>query len=142
MTIERILLDPAAEKNPISTDELAEGTTNKYDTGVPPTDTDELPEGASNKYDTGVPPSDLEELPDGATRKAMMDAEKTKLSGVEENAKDDQTGAEIRDSVVALPELERKIVLTDPKTGEFKVTAVQVDADGKVAVDKDDVAIP
>ncbi len=102
MTIERILLDPAAEKNPISTDELTEGATNKYDTGTPPADTDALPEGASNKYDTGVPQSNLEELPDGATRKAMMDAEKTKLSGVEEGAKDDQTGAEIRDSVVDL----------------------------------------
>ncbi len=141
MTIERILLDPAAEKNPINTDELEEGATNKYDTGVPPTDTDGLPEGAANKYDTGVPPSDLEELPDGATRKAMMEAERTKLTGVEDNAKDDQTGEEIRDSVVALPDLERKIVVTDPQTGEFKITAVQAAADGKVAFDKDDIPI-
>lgn len=142
MAIERILLDPAAEPNPADTDELAEGTVNKYDTGVPPADTDDLPEGAANKYDTGVPPSDLEELPDGATRKAMMDAEKTKLAGVEADAKDDQTGTEVRDLVVALPDLEREIVLTNPQTGEFKVIAVQVDADQKVAVDKDDVPIP
>lgn len=139
MAIERILLDPAAEPNPASTDELPEGTTNKYDTGVPPTDTDGLPEGAANKYDTGIPPANLEELPDGATRKAMMEAEKTKLGGVEENAKDDQSGAEIRDAVVALPDLERKIVVTNPQTGEFKVVAVQAAANGKVAIDKDDV---
>ena len=63
----------------------------------------------------------------------------TKLAGIEENAKDDQSGAEIRDAVVAIPDLERKIVLTNPQSGEYKVTAVQVAADGKVAVDKDDV---
>lgn len=142
MAIERILLDPAAQPNPVSTDELVEGEVNKYDTGVPPTDTDALPEGAANKYDTGVPPATLEELPDGATRKAMEDAEKTKLAGVEENAKDDQTGEEVRDAVVALPDLDRKIVVTNPQTGEFKVVAVQADADGKVAVDKDDVPEP
>ena len=142
MAIERILLDPAAEKNPVSTDELAEGTTNKYDTGVPPADTDALTEGTTNKYDTGAPPADLDALPDGETRKAMLDDEKTKLAGVEAGAKDDQTGEEIRDAVVALEDLERKIVLTNPQTGEFKVTAVQVASDGKVAVDKDSVPEP
>jgi len=142
MTIERILLDPAAEKNPVSTDELPEGTTNKYDTGVPPADTDELSEGTSNKYDTGVPPSDLEGLPDGTTRKAMLAAEKTKLAGVEENAKDDQSGAEIRDAVVALPDLDRKIVITNPLSGEYKIVAVQAAANEKIAFDKDDVPIP
>jgi hypothetical protein len=40
----------------------------------------------------------------------------------------------------AMDILERGYILTNPVTGEFKVTAVQVDADGKVAVDKDDVA--
>lgn len=142
MAITRILLDPAAEPNPTSTDELVEGTVNKYDTGVPPADTDALPEGAANKYDTGVPPANLEELPDGATRMAMLDAERTKLTSVEADAKDDQTGEEIRDAVVALDDLDRKIIVTAPITGEFKVIAVQADADGKVAIDKDDVPEP
>ncbi len=140
MAIERILLDPAAEPNPVNTDELAEGAVNKYDTGPPPANTDALPEGAANKYDTGVPPTDLEELPDGATRKAMLDAEKTKLSGVEDGAKDDQTGTEVKDLIVALPDLDRKLVVTNPLVGEFKVIAVQADAAGLVAIDKNDVA--
>lgn len=42
----------------------------------------------------------------------------------------------------AMDELERGYIITNPVTGEFKVTAVQVAADGKVAVDKDDVPIP
>ncbi|GAH81894.1 unnamed protein product [marine sediment metagenome] len=142
MAIQSILLDPAAEQNPASTDELAEGTTNKYDTGVPAADTDELTEGETNKYDTGVPPSDLEELPDGATRKAMMDAEKTKLEEIEDGAKDDQNGAEIRDLVVALEDTERKIVITNPVTGEHRVASVEVDADLKLKADYDDVPEP
>lgn len=42
----------------------------------------------------------------------------------------------------AMDILERGYIITNPITGEFKVTAVQVDVDGKVAVDKDDVPIP
>ena len=107
---------------------------------VNPADTDELAEGTTNKYDTGAPPSTLEELPDGATRKAMEDAEKAKLTGIEENAKDDQSGAEIRDAVVALDDLDRKIVITHPLSGEYKIIAVQVASNNKIAFDKDDVA--
>ncbi len=139
MALASITLDPAAEVNPASTDELTEGSTNKYDTGVPPSDTDQLAEGAANKYDTGVPPADLEELPDGATRKAMMDAEKTKLAGVEADAKDDQTGEEVRDLVVALGDADRKIVVTNPQTGECKAIAAQMDSELKLRVDYDDV---
>lgn len=147
-----------------TTDDLPEGVTSKYDTGVPPASTDELPEGAANKYDTGVPPSDLEGLPDGATRKAMLDAEKTKLTGidegaevnpadlaaldpaassklagVEEGAKADQSGAEIRDAIVALGDTERKLVVTEPQPGEFKVIGVHRNAAGNLEYDYDDV---
>ncbi|MBA7546472.1 hypothetical protein ES705_38864 [subsurface metagenome] len=40
----------------------------------------------------------------------------------------------------AMTELERGYVNTNPQTGEFKVTGLQVDVDGKLAVDKSDVA--
>lgn len=40
----------------------------------------------------------------------------------------------------AMAELERGYINTNPQSGEFKVTAVQVTSNGKVAVDKDDVA--
>jgi len=101
-------------------------------------DTDDLPEGTGNKYDTGVPPSDLEVLPDGATRKAMSDAEKTKLTGVEDGAKDDQSGAEMRDAIVGLPDLERKLIVTDPQSGENKVVSLQRKANTKLGTKYDD----
>ena len=123
-----------------TTDDLTEGTAAKYDTGVPPASTDELAEGTTNKYDTGVPPADLEELPDGAIRKAMLDAEKTKLGAVEEGATADQDGAEIRDLVVDLEDLDRKIVVTDPAIGEFKVISAQRNAVGEFAYKYNDVA--
>lgn len=124
---------------PASTDELTEGTTNKYDTGAPPASTDELTEGSTNKYDTGAPPSDLDGLPDGTTRKAMSSAEKTKLTGIEDDATADQTGAEIRDAVVALGDTERKILITEPLVGEYKVIGVHRNAAGNLEYDYDDV---
>lgn len=101
-------------------------------------DTDNLSEGTANKYDTGTPPSDLDALPDGTTRKAMSDAEKTKLTGIEEEAKADQSGAEIRDAIVALPDTERKIIVTNPQVGENKVISVQRKSTGKLGTKFDD----
>lgn len=66
----------------------------------------------------------------------------TKLAGIEENAKDDQTGAEVRDLVVALNDVDRKLVLTNPISGEFKITAIQRDSAGELDVEYDDVPIP
>jgi hypothetical protein len=122
-----------------TSDDLTEGVANKYDTGPPPANTDELAEGAANKYDTGPPPADLEELPDGATRKAMLAAEKTKLTAIEENAAADQTGAEIRDAIVALTDLDRKVVVTTPAVGEHKVISVERNAVGEFAYKYNDV---
>ncbi|MBA7638349.1 hypothetical protein ES703_46004 [subsurface metagenome] len=39
----------------------------------------------------------------------------------------------------AMAELERGYINTNPQTGEYKVTAVQVATNGKLAVDKDSV---
>jgi len=121
-------------------DDLPEGAANLYDTGAPPADTDALAEGSVNKYDTGAPPTDLDEVPDSATRKAMSDTEQTKLTSVEADAKDDQTGAEIRDAVVALADTERKLVITEPQTGEFKLIGIHRNAAGNLEYDYDDVA--
>ena len=109
-------------------DDLAESATKK-DAGI---------SGADFKKDTDT----LEEITEGATKKHFTDTEKTKLTGVEENAKNDQTGAEVRDLIIALADTERKIVITDPQTGEFKVLAIHRDAAGKLDVDYDDVPIP
>ncbi|MBA7579909.1 hypothetical protein ES708_21790 [subsurface metagenome] len=122
-----------------TTDDLTEGEVAKYDTGVPPASTDELAEGAANKYDTGVPPATQDELPDGVTAKQFLATEQTKLGAVEEGATADQDGAEIRDAVVALDPLERKLVVTTPAIGEHKVTSVERNAAGEFAYKYNDV---
>ncbi|GAJ05336.1 unnamed protein product, partial [marine sediment metagenome] len=65
--------------------------------------------------------------------------EQTKLIDIEEDATADQTGAEIRDAVVALGDTERKIVITEPQTAEFKVIGVHRNAAGNLEYDYDDV---
>jgi hypothetical protein len=105
-------------------------------------DSDDLAEGSVHKFDTGVPPATLEDLSDGSTRKAMSSAEKTKLSGVEDGATADQTGEEVRDLIVALDDATRKIVITEPVSTEYKVISVQRDANGKIKVSYDDVVVP
>lgn len=72
-----------------------------------------------------VNPADLDGVPDSASRFAASEA----------NAKDDQIGTEIRDLIVGITELDRKILITDPAIGQKKVVAVQVDADGKLEAD-------
>lgn len=66
----------------------------------------------------------------------------TKLSGIEEGAKDDQNGAEVRDLIVALDDADRKLIITNPITGEFKVIAIQRDSVGELDVEYDDTPIP
>lgn len=125
MTIERILLDPAAEPNPADLAALDE---------IAATKLGGIDEGAKDDQ-TGAEIKTAYEGEDGAFNPTKDD----KLTGIEENAKDDQSGAEIRDAVVALPDLERKIIVTNPQSGEFKVTAVQVTSNNKLAADHDDV---
>lgn len=122
-----------------TTDDLTEGAVAKYDTGAPPATTDELSEGVTNKYDTGPPPATQDDLPDGTTAKQYSATEQTKLAGVEEGAKGDQDGAEIRDLVVALDPLERKLVVTTPASGEHKITSVERNATGEFAYKYNDV---
>jgi len=87
----------------------------------------------------------IEEDEVGATEladEAYTSTEKTKLTGIDEGAKDDQTGAEVRDAILGLPDVDRKLIITDPQTGEKPILAIQRDASGKLDVDNDDVAIP
>lgn len=83
---------------------------------------------------------DADAVFDGTTNKAYTGTEQTKLGTVEDSATTDQDGAEVRDLIVALGDTERKLVITDPQAGEFKVIAVQRDSDSKLDVDYDDVA--
>lgn len=89
-----------------------------------------------------ITPSDLDGLPDGTTRKAMSDTEKTKLTGIEENATTDQSGAEIQTAVEGLADADRKIMVSDPLSGEHKIYGVHRNAAGNLEYDYEDQAEP
>lgn len=72
---------------------------------------------------------------------ALDSAAAIKLSGIEAGATADMTGPEIRDAIVAIPDATRKIIITDPIAGQFKVVSEQRDAAGKLSVKYDDVAV-
>lgn len=102
----------------LDSDDISEGTSNKYDTGVPPSTTDDLSEGSTNKYDTGAPPTDdeivtgINNASNAITREAALD----------------------QDSL--------KVVKTNPTTGEFQIKNIHRQADGKMDIEYDDVAEP
>ena len=83
---------------------------------------------------------DLDDIGDGATNKGYTATEQSKLSGIDEGAKVDQSGADIRDLILALSDTERGLVVTDPTTGQFKIVSIERDPDGKINIKYDDVA--
>lgn len=88
-----------------------------------------------------ITPSNLDGLPDGTTRKAMSATEKTKLTGIEDSATADQTGAEIQTAVMGLADATRKIMVSNPLTGEYKIYGVHRNAAGNIEYDYEDVAV-
>ena len=78
-----------------------------------------------------VNPADLADLDSAAA---------TKLGGIEDGAKDDQTGAEMVTAIVAVPEADRQVVVTDPAATEHKIYAVHRNAAGELEYDYEDVA--
>jgi len=83
--------------------------------------------------------TDAEETKVAAIDQVYSNTEKTKLTGIEDDATGDQTGAEVRDLIVALGDTERKIIITEPIAGEFPVISIQRDAAGKTKISYDDV---
>ena len=82
--------------------------------------------------------------PNAASYEDLADLDPTaasKLAGIEAGATGDQTGAEIRDAIIGLADVDRKIVITTPTSGQFKAISIQVQADLKVATKYDDVAV-
>lgn len=79
-------------------------------------------------------------LADGTTNKAYTATEQSKLSGVEANATADQSGAEIQNAILGLADADRRLIKTDPGTGEFYVLNLQRDANGKLDIDYEGVA--
>ena len=85
--------------------------------------------------------TDLDKVSDGTTNKAYTATEQSKLTGIDEGATVDQTGADIRDLILALADADRGLVITDPAGGQFKVISIERDAAGKLNVQYDDVVI-
>lgn len=108
---------------------------------IAPASTDDLPEGSTNKYDTGAPPATQDDLPDGTTAKQFSATEQTELTDIENNAKDDQTGLEIQTAVEGLSGADKKIVLSEPQTGEHKIYGIHRNAAGNPEYDYEDVAV-
>lgn len=70
---------------------------------------------------------------------ALDAAAATKLGGVEDNAKDDQTGPEMVTAIVAVADADRKLVTTNPVATEHKVYSVKRNAAGEFDYDYEDV---
>jgi len=87
-----------------------------------------------------ITPSDLDGLPDGTTYKRMSDTEQTKLSGIEDGADVNPTGAEIQTAIEGLADADRVIMVSDPQSGEYKIHGVHRNAAGNLEYDYDDVA--
>ncbi len=87
-----------------------------------------------------ITPSDLDGLPDGTTRKAMTSTEKSKLTGIEDSATADQTGAEIQTAITGLADADRHIMVSNPLTNEFKIYGVHRNAAGNLEYDYESVA--
>ena len=86
-------------------------------------------------------PTDLDDIPDGTTYKKMSSTEQTKLTGVEDSATADQTGAEMQTAIVGLADADRVLIGSEPQTGEKKVYGVHINASGNIEADQDTVAV-
>lgn len=85
-------------------------------------------------------PTDLDDIPDGTTYKKMSATEQTKLSGIEDNATADQTGAEMQTAIIGLADADRVLVGSEPQTGEKKIYGIHINASGNIETDQDTVA--
>lgn len=117
----------------IDVDKTADGITNKVFTTTDETKLTDI-EANATADQTGT---EIKTAYEGEAN-TYNDTKDTKLTGIEEGAEADQTGPEIRDLIVAVADVDRKIVITNPVTGEYKITAIQRDAAGELDVEYDD----
>jgi len=86
-------------------------------------------------------PTDLDDIPDGTTYKRMSGTEQTKLTGIDEGATDDQTGAEVQAAILGQADADIALVASVPQAGEKKVYGVHINASGNIEADQDTVAV-
>ncbi len=94
----------------------------------------------NTKVATGAAIS-ADKLADGTTNKVFTATDDTKLGTIEDNATADQTGAEIQTAILGLSDSVRKLIKTDPQTGEFTVLSLQRKSTGKLGAKYDNVAV-
>lgn len=80
-----------------------------------------------------VNPADLAELDPTAN---------TKLTGIEAGAEVNPTATEVRDQIVGIDDLDRKIVISRPASGQKKIIAIQTHSDGKTEIEQNDTVEP
>ncbi len=83
--------------------------------------------------------------PNAAAYADLADLDPTaasKLAGIQAGAQVNPTATDIRDSIVGLPDLDRKIVISRPGSGQKKIVAIQTHSDGKTEIEQNDTAEP
>ena len=128
-----------------TTDDLTEGAVAKYDTGVPPATQDDLPDGSTAKQFSATEQTKLTGVEEGADVNpadlaALDPTANTKLGGIEDSATADQTGLEIQTAVEGIADADKKIVLSEPQTGEHKIYGIHRNAAGNPEYDYEDQA--
>lgn len=122
---------------------------------ITPSDLDGLPDGTTYKRATPAQLTKVDGVEDNATAdqtgaeiKTAYEAETgaynstkdTKLTGIEEGATADQTGAEIQTAIEGLADADRKIMVSEPLIGEYKIYGIHRNAAGNIEYDYETVA--
>ena len=118
MAIEKVYLDPNAAAY---TDDEIVGKVNSASTTIT---------RAGAIEGTALSGVDSDDIAEGSSN----------FFAAESGATADQTGAEMRDLIVALPDLERDIIISRPTTGQKKIVAIQTHSDGKQEIEQNDTA--
>lgn len=141
MAIQKVYLDPNAAAytnddivgkvnaatSKVDADQLEDGTINKVYTATEMTKLSGIEAGAE------VNPTDLAELDPTAA---------SKLTGIEAGAEVNPTATEVRDQIVGIADLDRKIVISRPISGQKKIIAIQTHTDGKTEIEQNDTVEP
>ncbi len=83
--------------------------------------------------------------PNAASYSDLADLDPTaasKLSGIESGAQVNPTATAIRDQIVGIADLDRKIIISRPGSGQKKIIAIQTHSDGKTEIEQNDTAEP
>ncbi len=128
MAIEKVYLDPDAEAY---TDDQIVGKVNTATANIT----------RASSVAAAARPITTGEI--GATELAdesYTSTEKTKLTGIEDSATTDQTGAEGRDAIVGLADDARQLIISRPTSGQKKIYAIQTHTDAKQEIEQSDTA--